>query len=444
MSSLSGLPSEVPGQYRVQLEKFQKQIKILLQNHQILVSRSEKDPKNERILKQISDVKRYLVSFSEQQRAVVDKVRTFLKESKLGPKKPHLGPPPVPPLQTVNRQVQHQREQIIDHSSKAGLPLKATKIKKGKKKARKKSSDSSKSPTPHDSGDEDGLDERFLSYFKTTEGTCRGHVEDYESHYPPVEEDTDSGDYNSDEEVIFARVDKTVDQIEKENYMLNIDLLNADQFRMVSSHQEDKRSRKAKKRINTYIPEISDKKYRYRSFLQNSITSPPHLRRRKPGQISKVPRPVKSLSAPSAIKALNLDPPVKSDPIVDTTTVDEGRVDSPGLLRAQLDGSHDPSERKEVPGISSNKMSNESVKEDVNQSYDHDARLAERNRLLKVREEMEEELGRLKTRSKTLRENLEKQKEKKNEMLRKEAETRENVEIMHNLLSDVEKGCPGS
>ena len=79
----------------------------------------------------------------------MDKVRTFLKESKLGPKKPHLGPPPVPPLQTVNRQVQHQREQIIDHSSKAGLP-KATKIKKGKKKARKKSSDSSKSPTPHD------------------------------------------------------------------------------------------------------------------------------------------------------------------------------------------------------------------------------------------------------------------------------------------------------
>merc|ERR1711874_631094 len=242
----------------------------------------------------------------------------------------------------------------------------------------------------------------------------------------------------------FPRVEQTFDEIEKENYMLNIDLLNEDQFRMVSSHQEDKRRRKARKRINTYIPEISDKKYRYRSFLQNSITSPPHLRRRKPGQISKVPRPVKSLSTPSPIKALNLDPPVKSVPIVNNTIADEGRVDSPGLLRAQLDGSHDPSERKDVPGMSSNKTCKGSGKKDDNQSYDHDARLAERNRLLKVREEMEEELGRLKTRSKTLRENLEKQKEKKSEMLRKEAETREKVEIMHELLTDVEKGCSDS
>ena len=73
---------------------------------------------------------------------------------------------------------------------------------------------------------------------------------------------------------------------------------------------------KSLKRVATYVTEVTDKKHRYQTFLQHSITSPPHLRRRKPNQLPSNPRVVKSLSAepkmedrdksPSLIKVSNL------------------------------------------------------------------------------------------------------------------------------------------
>ena len=81
-----------------------------------------------------------------------------------------------------------------------------------------------------------------------------------------------------------------------------LDLLTDNQHKMFVSHLEEKKKRKSRQRVTTYIPEIADKKYRYQTFLQNSITSPPHLRRRKPNQLPSIPRPVKSLSFPTAEK----------------------------------------------------------------------------------------------------------------------------------------------
>ena len=37
MADISGIPETVPQEYRDQLQKFQSQIKILLQNHQVSV-----------------------------------------------------------------------------------------------------------------------------------------------------------------------------------------------------------------------------------------------------------------------------------------------------------------------------------------------------------------------------------------------------------------------
>jgi len=42
--NLSGIPEEVPQEYKDQLLKFQNQIKVLLQNYQILHVRLEKNP----------------------------------------------------------------------------------------------------------------------------------------------------------------------------------------------------------------------------------------------------------------------------------------------------------------------------------------------------------------------------------------------------------------
>ena len=42
-------------------------------------------------------------------------------------------------------------------------------------------------------------------------------------------------------------------------------------------------------RVLTYVPEISDRKFRYQTFLQNSLSSPPHLRRRTREQQASTP-----------------------------------------------------------------------------------------------------------------------------------------------------------
>jgi len=44
MEDLSRIPEEVPQDYKDQLVKFQAQIKVLLQNYQILHLRLEKNP----------------------------------------------------------------------------------------------------------------------------------------------------------------------------------------------------------------------------------------------------------------------------------------------------------------------------------------------------------------------------------------------------------------
>eukprot|EP00091_Calanus_sinicus_P015890 TRINITY_DN3486_c0_g1_i1.p1 TRINITY_DN3486_c0_g1~~TRINITY_DN3486_c0_g1_i1.p1 ORF type:complete len:336 (+),score=48.82 TRINITY_DN3486_c0_g1_i1:281-1288(+) len=318
MDELPGLPVEVPQEYREQLIKFQNQIKILVNNHQILVSRSRKNPQDHQVLKQIDDVKNYLISFSDQQRDVLDKVRSYLKDLEDKSKKP-LSPPDSPELvPTLTSSKQELK------TSRCSTPVKNSKSK-SKKKAKGKSSKNSSSISPDSSDDE--CDEIFLTYFDSTEG-YRGHIEDYDINCPPVEEEKELVDENIEEELTFSRTQETLDLIQKENYMLNIDLLTDSQYNMSVSHLELQKKRKSLKRVSSYIPEVADKKYRYQTFLQNSITSPPHLRRRKPNQLPSLPRPAKSLSFP-------------------TTEKMETRNKSPSLSKSQVDGANDLSDSDE-------------------------------------------------------------------------------------------------
>jgi len=208
-------------------------------------------------------------------------------------------------------------------------------------------------------------------------------------------------DEDFDDELTFPRTQGTLNIIEKENYMLNIDLLTDSQYKMSVSQLEGKKKRKSLKRVSTYIPEVADKKYRYQTFLQNSITSPPHLRRRKPNQLPSLPRPVKSLSFQTVEKM-------------------ETRNKSPSLSKSQVDGTDD--------------LSDEEI--DANRSDMVVEKIEMRNSLLKRKREMETEIILLQKKAKILQEVREMQKEERCLLLKKQIETDAKIRKLHVFVAD--------
>lgn len=125
----------------------------------------------------------------------------------------------------------------------------------------------------------------------------------------------------------------------------------------------------------TYIPDIADKKYRYQTFLQNTITSPPHLRRRKPNQLPTAP----PRSSPRTI------PPLEKM---------ETRNKTLNLFKSQVDGCDDLVDEvddKDEPLLNNNFVE----------------RLEFRNQLLKRKLEMEEEMENLQKKAKILQDKRE-------------------------------------
>jgi len=391
MDDLPGLPIEVPQEYREKLLKFQNQIRILINNHQILASRLRKNPQDHKVVKQIEDVKNYLISFSDQQRDVLDQVRDFLKQLE----EKRTSSEDTPDIVHVPASTKQESK-----TSRCSTPVKNLKSKPKKKSKGKLKPSRSISP---DSSDDES-DEIFLAYFDCTEG-YRGHVEEYEVSCPPGNHEEELVDENL-EEVSFSITEDTLATVSKENYMLNIDLLTDSQFKMSITQLEEKRKRKALKRVSTYIPEVADKKYRYQTFLQNSITSPPHLRRRKPNQLPSLPRPVKSLSFPTVEKM-------------------ETRSKSPSLAKSQVDGADDLSED------SSNDESETST------VYSIEERIELRNSLLKRKKEMETEIETLQKKAKILQEVREVQREEKCLLLKKQMETNSKIRKLHLFMAEL-------
>ena len=153
-----------------------------------------------------------------------------------------------------------------------------------------------------------------------------------------------------------------------------LDLVTEPTYNTTLSRIEELRQRK-KFLVVTYVPDIADKKYRYQTFLQNTITSPPHLRRRKPNQLPSAP----PRSSPRTI------PPLEKM---------ETRNKTLNLFKTQVDGCDD----------SIYDVDDADVAVDNNKFVE---RLELRNQLLKRKLEMEEEMEHLQKRAKILQEKRE-------------------------------------
>ena len=129
--------------------------------------------------------------------------------------------------------------------------------------------------------------------------------------------------------------------------------------------------------VVTYIPDISDKKLRYQTFLQNTVTSPPRLRNRRSNQLPVLPPRASTRNIPAPEKM-------------------ETRNKSLGMFRSQVDGTDDFMEDME------DDTSMESVR-----TKNSEEKIAFRNQLLKRKLEMEDELESLHKRARTVQERRE-------------------------------------
>ena len=186
--------------------------------------------------------------------------------------------------------------------------------------------------------------------------------------------------------------------------IFHLDLLTEPIFEQRTSRLEKLRKRK-KSRSITQIPEISDKKYRYQTFLQSSITSPPHLRRRKPNQLP-------SLPPRQGLRTISLPPPEKM----------ETRKKTVNMMKTQVDGCQD------LP----DEMESEQSSSGESELYQ---RLEYRNLLLKRKHEMEEEMETLQKRAKVLQDKREDQKDEKLRLLKEQKETEGKIRnLLQNLV----------
>lgn len=259
---LPGLPAIVPRRLKEELGRLQEQIKVLLRNHSILHHRLQQDPQNEVTSRLMGQVEEYLVFFSTEQGVLLEKVRQFLRDIEEG-KYEH--------KQSVKTEDLEREEE--DDGGKIPKPT-------------RESSFSSKVPSSassegDDTGDEEEEERRpYLQYF-TADNCQRGHVEEYRIPCPSPEPE-EAQDTEEDQETFsLERLHEFPTlPLEQEAFLHSLDLLRIAEYRAFVNFLEDKRRRNLK-RISSYVPEVSDKKLRYQSYLQNSLFSPPHLRKRR-------------------------------------------------------------------------------------------------------------------------------------------------------------------
>ena len=238
----------------------------------------------------------------------------------------------------------------------------------------------------------------------------------------PGEEKQETIEEETIEDLAPRNYTETLEEIEKDNFMFSIgnnyqvsvqfhiifppDLLTEPIFEQRTSRLEKLRRRKKSRSISHIIPEISDKKYRYQTFLQSTITSPPHLRRRKPNQLP-------SLPPRQGLRTISLPPPEKM----------ETRKKTVNLMKTQVDGCLDLTDEMESEESSSG----------GSELYQ---RLEYRNFLLKRKHEMEEEMETLEKRAKVLQDKREDQKDEKLRLLKEQKETEVKIRnLLQNLVN---------
>jgi len=246
-------------------------------------------------------------------------------------------------------------------------------------------------------------DEIYFAYLNNETG-YKGHVEDY---------DISPGEFDKDDEPVEAFVKhfettETLENIKKETFLASRDLLTEPSYNSTLSRIEELRRRKHFL-VVTYIPDISDKKLRYQTFLQNTITSPPRLRNRKTNQLPVLPPRSSTRTIPAPEKM-------------------ETRNKTLGLFKSQVDGCDD---------VELDLAEEKDMKEELVPIQNIQERIAFRNQLLKRKLDMEEEMADLQKRARTVEERRERQKEEKKLLLKEQRETEQKIQDLLHFIADV-------
>jgi len=386
-----GLPDEVPKGLRMELERLQRQIKVLLNNYQVLTGRAEQSPEDSEVGHQIAEVKRYLITFSNQQNSVLESVRNFLsnlEEEKRFWNQQHSFPPPAGPVASKTKS-----------------------RKKDKRKSREwqgaASSRNSRSASPDSAGEE--AEQVFLAYFSPGPGCFPGHLEEYDVMCPPPSLDEHETEAEEMEESVEMETSS-----DREAFFSRLNLLTNEQGKRIEEVYKRRRLRRGKMKLPSYIPEVADKKYRQQNFLQSCLTSPPHLRRRTPA-----PRAALALIKPAVL------PPPPPPVVQESRMGTRSRSPSTATRISQMDGTCDidfPQEENSNKILKDEKVT-AIEKEGMRDEKQLAERLQLRDSLRKRRIELLEELSEAETRKLELCQTKEVQRENRCRMLRQQEET---------------------
>jgi len=398
-----GLPDEVPKGLRMELERLQRQIKVLLNNYQVLTGRAEQSPEDSEVGHQIAEVKRYLITFSNQQNSVLESVRNFLsnlEEEKKFWNQQHSFPPPAGPVASS----------------------KTKSRKKDKRKSREwqgaASSRNSRSASPDSAGEE--AEQVFLAYFSPGPGCFPGHLEEYDVMCPPPSLDEHETEAEEMEESVEMETSS-----DREAFFSRLNLLTNEQGKRIEEVYKRRRLRRGKMKLPSYIPEVADKKYRQQNFLQSCLTSPPHLRRRTPA-----PRAALALIKPAVL------PPPPPPVVQESRMGTRSRSPSTATRISQMDGTCDidfPQEENSNKILKDEKVT-AIEKEGMRDEKQLAERLQLRDSLRKRRIELLEELSEAETRKLELCQTKEVQRENRCRMLRQQEETEAKIRALLDIV----------
>lgn len=259
---MSGIPPIVPRSLRLEVGRIQDQLKVLVNNLKILHYRSSEDPLNGTLKDQLVQVKEYIFYYNQQQLAILDKIRQFLRDLETG--------------QFVKKS--QEQDELRDEQ---------------RRPKRKWSVTPSRSGTLSDEEQEDDI---YLEYL-SDESLYKGHVDSYE---PEKESKLTLQSSLCSPVKKLKKQETDISCCEKANYMVHLDLLPENILKEYIGLFSDQQTKK-KYREFLDVPEVSDKKYRNQSFLMKLAVSPPKLRERKDVSVrerARLPRPARAITFP--------------------------------------------------------------------------------------------------------------------------------------------------
>jgi len=183
---MSGIPPIVPRSLRLEVGRIQDQLKVLVNNLKILHYRSSEDPLNGTLKDQLVQVKEYIFYYNQQQLAILDKIRQFLRDLETG--------------QFVKKS---QEDELRDEQ---------------RRPKRKWSVTPSRSGTLSDEEQEDDI---YLEYL-SDESLYKGHVDSYE---PETESKLTLQSSLCSPVKKLKKQETDISCCDKANYMVHLDLL---------------------------------------------------------------------------------------------------------------------------------------------------------------------------------------------------------------------------